>query len=148
MAQLYCYDPTNAAKGTHGYPYRYQIWAYDLADFAAVKAGAKQPWDVVPYGVWPFELPTPEQTVRIGGVAYDAQRQLLYVSQYVRRYRRLLRTPADHSHAQDQRPVFHYSSSVFDSTSPAVDDGFSRTRRGGAQGTGHGDSVDRDRDRR
>ena len=78
---MQCYDPTNAAKGPHGYPYRYQIWAYDLADFAAVKAGAKQPWDVVPYAVWPFELPTPEQTVQIGGVAYDAQHQLLYISQ-------------------------------------------------------------------
>ena len=84
--QMNCYDPTNAAKGTHGYPYRYQIWAYDLADFAAVKAGAKQPWQVVPYGIWPFELPTPEKTVQIGGVAYHAERQLLYVSQMFEQY--------------------------------------------------------------
>jgi len=77
----YCYDPTNANKGTHAYPYRYQVWAYDLNDFAAVKAGSKQPWDVVPYGVWPLNLPTPERTVRLGGVGYDAVRQLLYVSQ-------------------------------------------------------------------
>ena len=78
-----CYDPTSRDKGMHAYPYRYQIWAYDLADFAAVKAGTKQPWDVVPYGVWPFDLPLPEQrAVRIGGVAYDAQRQLLYISQF------------------------------------------------------------------
>ena len=78
---VYCYDPTNSDKGTHAYPYRYQVWAYDLNDFAAVKAGTKQPWDVVPYGVWPLDFPTPESTVRTGGVAYDAQRQLLYVSQ-------------------------------------------------------------------
>jgi hypothetical protein len=78
-----CYDPTTRDKGGHAYPYRYQIWAYDLADFAAVKAGTKQPWDVVPYGVWPFDLPLPaHSTVRIGGVAYDAQRQLLYVAQF------------------------------------------------------------------
>jgi hypothetical protein len=77
----YCYDPTNPYKGAHAYPYRYQIWAYDLNDFAAVKAGTKQPWDVVPYGVWPLNLPTPEATVRLGGVGYDSQRQLLYVSQ-------------------------------------------------------------------
>ena len=78
-----CYDPTTHDKGMHAYPYRYQIWAYDLADFAAVKAGAKQPWDVVPYGVWPFDLPIPEQSaVRIGGVAYDMQRQLLYIAQH------------------------------------------------------------------
>jgi hypothetical protein len=77
----YCYDPTSNDKGTHSYPYRYQLWAYDLNDFAAVKAGAKQPWDVMPYGVWPLELPTPELTVRVGGVGYDAERQILYVSQ-------------------------------------------------------------------
>ena len=78
---VYCYDPTNSDKGQHAYPYRYQVWAYDLDDFAAVKAGTKQPWEVVPYGVWPLNFPTPESSVRTGGVAYDAQRQLLYVSQ-------------------------------------------------------------------
>ena len=81
MAAPYCYDPTNSYKAPHAYPYRYQVWAYDLNDFAAVKAGTKQPWDVVPYGVWPLDLPTPESSVRLGGVGYDAQRQLLYVSQ-------------------------------------------------------------------
>ena len=35
----------------------------------------------MPYGVWPLSLPTPEPTVRLGGVGYDAQRQLLYASQ-------------------------------------------------------------------
>lgn len=83
--EINCYDPTNPYKGTHAYPYRYQIWAYDLADFAAVKSGSKQPWEVVPYAVWPFELPTAQPAgtdIVIGGVAYDAQRQLLYISQY------------------------------------------------------------------
>jgi hypothetical protein len=78
---LWCYDPTSDAKGSHAYPYRYQIWAYDLADFAAVKAGTKQPWEVVPYGVWPFDLPTQESQVKLGGVGYDAARQVLYISQ-------------------------------------------------------------------
>lgn len=77
----WCYDPTSSDKGSHAYPYRYQIWAYDLNDFAAVKAGQKQPWEVVPYGVWPFELPTPEAEVKIGGVGYDAATQTLYLSQ-------------------------------------------------------------------
>jgi hypothetical protein len=84
--EINCYDPTNFHKGQHAYPYRYQIWAYDLADFAAVKAGSKQPWQVEPYAVWPFELPTPVPAatdIRIGGVAYDAQRQLLYLAQYL-----------------------------------------------------------------
>lgn len=78
---IWCYDPTNTDKGSHAYPYRYQIWAYDLNDFAAVKEGRKQPWEVLPYGVWPFELPVPEPRARLGGVGYDAQRQILYVSQ-------------------------------------------------------------------
>jgi len=77
----YCHDPTNGYKAPHAYPYRYQIWAYDLNDFAAVKAGKKKPWDVVPYGVWPLELPISESSTRLGGVGYDAERQLLYVSQ-------------------------------------------------------------------
>jgi len=78
---LWCYDPTTSDKGSHAYPYRYQIWAYDLNDFAAVKAGQKQPWEVLPYGVWPFDLPTPEPSVKLGGIGYDAARQILYVSQ-------------------------------------------------------------------
>ena len=77
----YCYDPTSNDKGSHAYPYHYQIWAYDLNDFAAVKAGSKQPWDVIPYGVWPFDFPTTEQSVKIGGVGYDSATQRLYVSQ-------------------------------------------------------------------
>ena len=80
--EQFCYDPTSTDKGQHAYPYRYQIWAYDLNDFAAVKAGTKQPWEIVPYGVWPLELPTPEPTAtKLGGVGYDAATQTLYVSQ-------------------------------------------------------------------
>jgi hypothetical protein len=78
---LWCYDPTSTDKGQHAYPYHYQIWAYDLNEFAAVKEGRKNPWDVVPYGVWPFDLPTPEVHAKLGGVAYDPQRQMIYVSQ-------------------------------------------------------------------
>ena len=76
-----CYDPTNSNKGSHAFPYRSQIWAYDLNDWAAVRAGHKKPWEVVPYGVWPLTFPTPESTMRLGGVGYDAERQLIYVSQ-------------------------------------------------------------------
>ena len=78
---LRCYDPTTSDKGSHAYPYRYQLWAYDLNDLAAVRQGTKQPWDVVPYGVWPLTLPTAAPTVTVGGVGYDAAQQILYVSQ-------------------------------------------------------------------
>ena len=128
-----CYDPTSRDKGMHAYPYRYQIWAYDLADFAAVKAGTKQPWDVVPYGVWPFDLPIPEHNVvRIGGVAYDAQRQLLYVSQY----------RADHD-GFAERPLIHTLKDqrhVVDRTA-AVAHGFAYTKCNRTSGNGQYDSL-------
>lgn len=76
-----CYDPTSSDKGSHTYPYRYQFWAYDLSDLAAVRAGKKDPWEVRPYGVWPFDVPTPQPGKRIGGVGFDAARRLLYVAQ-------------------------------------------------------------------
>jgi hypothetical protein len=94
----YCYDLDQFGKGTHAWPYRYQIWAYDLNDLAAVKAGTKQPWDVVPYGVWPLNLPTPGNEVRLGGVGYDPQRQILYVSQRLADF-----GPNDQSY----RPIIH-----------------------------------------
>jgi hypothetical protein len=77
----YCFDPTNIYKGPHAYPYRYQIWAYDLNDFAAVKAGKRRPWDVVPYAVWPIQFPTAEPRTSIGGVGYDPASRTIYVSQ-------------------------------------------------------------------
>lgn len=77
----YCYDPTDPSKGTHAYPYRYQIWAYDLNDFAAVRAGTKSPWEVVPYGVWPFDFPIYERGISIGGVGYDALSNRVYLTQ-------------------------------------------------------------------
>ena len=77
----HCYDPTSPYKGTHAYPYRYQIWAYDLTDLAAVKAGGKRPWTVVPYAIWPLEFPTSEPRTVIGGVGYDPAHQTIYVAQ-------------------------------------------------------------------
>ena len=97
----WCYDPTTSDKGSHAYPYRYQVWAYDLNDFAAVKEGRKQPWEVVPYGVWPFDLPTPEPSVKLGGVGYDAARQILYISQLGRRQGRLLLSSRHPRHSID-----------------------------------------------
>lgn len=78
---MFCYDPTTNSKGSHAYPYRYQAWAYDLGDLASVKAGKKKPWQIVPYAVWPFTLPLGEGSIPLGGVAYDAAHQLVYVSQ-------------------------------------------------------------------
>ncbi len=82
--QMYCYDPTATSKGPHAYPYRNQIWAYDLNDFVAVKEGRKQPWEIVPYGVWPFDLTTAvsNRYPAINGVTMDQQTGTIYLSHY------------------------------------------------------------------
>jgi hypothetical protein len=77
----YCFDPTDSSKGTHAYPYSYAVWAYDANDLADVKRGKKSPWSVKPYGLWTLSLPFDNPDKHIGGVAYDAKQQLLYVSQ-------------------------------------------------------------------
>jgi len=82
----WCYDPPNGGtSGNHAYPYRFQLWAYDLNDLADVKANptAHKPWDAVP-DVWPLtEMPadpqTPHERLRPGGIAYDPQSKRLYV---------------------------------------------------------------------
>ena len=99
----YCYDPTTNSKGSHAYPYRYQVWAYDLNDFAAVKAGTKQPWEIVPYGVWSLNFPNLEPSVRLGGVGYDPEHQLLYVSQ--------LHADAEGYSSQPLIQIFHVNAS-------------------------------------
>src|SRR4030095_6398545 len=54
---VYCYDPAEPSKGTHGYPNEPCIYAYDANDFLEVKNGMKMPWDVVPYATWGFTVP-------------------------------------------------------------------------------------------
>jgi len=78
-----CGDLSDPYKGTHAYPYVYQIWAYDANDLLAVKNGSKQQHTVQPYALWNFNLPFEKSTSGhlIGGAAYDAARQLIYISQ-------------------------------------------------------------------
>jgi hypothetical protein len=76
----WCFDPSDGNKGTHAYPYRYYVWAYDANDLAAVKAGKKKPWDVKPYAVWPFSLPY-GGTGLLKGAAYDPATGRVFVSQ-------------------------------------------------------------------
>jgi hypothetical protein len=72
----YCYDPSNGSKGTHNYPYRSQMWAYDANDFVAVKNGTKQSWTIRPYAVWQLD----SAFVDIQGIGYDQTNQRIYVS--------------------------------------------------------------------
>jgi hypothetical protein len=69
---------------TNAPPYIYQVWAYDVLDLAAVKAGQKQPWQVTPYATWELRLPFPtgpRTDPAIGGAAYDPATRRIFVSQ-------------------------------------------------------------------
>jgi len=78
----YCYDPANSSKGTHAYPYVYQVWAYDANDLLAVKNGSQAQYQIQPYAVWTFHLPFEGvDNHYLGGAGFDAQRNLIYLSQ-------------------------------------------------------------------
>lgn len=79
---IYCYDPTDSNKGTHGYPYKHMAWAYDAVDLLAVKQGLKNPWDIVPYATWTLpEVTGGNGTASIRGVTYDPATRRLYLTQ-------------------------------------------------------------------
>jgi len=77
-----CNDPARPSKGTHAYPYVYQVWAYDANELLQVKNGNKAPYDVQPYAIWTFNLPTEKDNEHnIGGAVYDQRTGRIYVSQ-------------------------------------------------------------------
>ena len=81
----YCYDPKGGYEGNHAYPYVYYVWAYDLNDLAAVRAGSKMPWAIRPYATWalssPFSVP-PFVAESLSSAAYDPATQTIYLVQH------------------------------------------------------------------
>ncbi len=78
---IYCYDPTDDGKGTHGYPYKHMVWAYDAVDLLAVKQGRKAPWDVRPYATWTLtEMTGGVGNARIAGAVFDPARRRVYIT--------------------------------------------------------------------
>jgi hypothetical protein len=77
---IYCLDYEVTSKGQHGNPWTQRVWAYDANDLAAVKAGSKQPWAVVPYAWWDFEFPQFQYTHLIKSAAYDPSTQRIYLA--------------------------------------------------------------------
>lgn len=74
-------DPTEPVpgQGPHAYPYRWQVWAYDVNDLVAVKNGTKQSWEVQPYSIW--ELPGRlDETASITSATYNPATRRIYVS--------------------------------------------------------------------
>jgi hypothetical protein len=78
-----CYDPSDLAHGTHAYPYKYYVWAYDANELKAVKDGTKNPWDPKPYAVWDLTLPFATDNAHLNGATYDPNTGRIYVSQAV-----------------------------------------------------------------
>lgn len=78
-----CNDSADDSKGTHAYPYKYQVWAYDANDLVAVKNGSKSPQSVTPYATWNYNLPFEGTggSHMIGGAAFDPATNNIYVSQ-------------------------------------------------------------------
>lgn len=77
----WCFDPTSPYKGTHGYPYHHQMWAYDAEDLAAVARGEREPWDVTPYAAWTLpEMSDTPGFAEMRGATYDPQTRRLYVT--------------------------------------------------------------------
>jgi hypothetical protein len=76
-------DPHRGSKGWHSVngEYAYQVWAYDVEDFVAVKEGMKKPWEIRPIEVKTFEFPIDHAAKHLGGVAFDPATGRLYVSQ-------------------------------------------------------------------
>jgi hypothetical protein len=74
-------DPTSSDKGYHAYPYVDHMWAYNLNDLAAVKAGTKTPSQVQPYAQWDFSLPIDKsENGAIRGVAFDPATNRVFLS--------------------------------------------------------------------
>jgi hypothetical protein len=101
-----CVDPANQDHGFHGYPYHYKVWAYDANDLLAVKNGAKEPWEIVPYAMWSPSLPFYGQEHIVAGVAYDPATQRIYLAV---------------DHGEGNLPVIHvYQVNVTGGTSDAT----------------------------
>jgi len=75
-------DTARQYQGYHSLngAYRYQIWSYDIDEIAAVRNGVKQPWQVKPT-IFHFDLPVPEASKYLGGVAFDASTGRMYLAQ-------------------------------------------------------------------
>jgi hypothetical protein len=64
-----CHDPVDDSKGTHAYPYVHQAWAYDALDLLAVRNGALEPWEVLPYAIWQLDEMDASGGATIAGAA-------------------------------------------------------------------------------
>jgi hypothetical protein len=79
--EYWCYDEDVSDKGQHAWPYRFQLWAYDLNELEQVRLGVRQPWEVAPYATWPLSLPYKHQSWMLAGVSHDVVGKRVFVAQ-------------------------------------------------------------------
>jgi len=78
---IYCYDPTDSAKGTHAFPYRHQIWAYDANELLAVKNGQKNYWEPRPYALITLDAIDSTGRATIKGAAFDPDSNRIFLTE-------------------------------------------------------------------
>lgn len=78
------YDPEITSQAPHSYGYTGKIWAYDLAELAAVYASPSTVGfnSVKPYAVWRFDLPGAGTFAQRScvGATYDPSARILYIA--------------------------------------------------------------------
>ncbi|HPX93260.1 MAG TPA: hypothetical protein PK646_02375 [Bacillota bacterium] len=82
--EKYVYDPAQVdMKGTHAWPYAPYVWLYAVEDLLKVANQELNPWDIVPTDHFPLFFPYTDDTkaYEIGGVAYDAAGQRIFVAE-------------------------------------------------------------------
>lgn len=100
-----CGDPASSSQGTHAYPYRAQLWAYDAAELVAVFTGERTPQSLRPYLAAGFDLPYDWPQPAIVGAAYDEASGRIFLTQ----------TMVDNT-----QPVIHVYKVATSSTPPAA----------------------------
>lgn len=97
------YDLERGAKGTHGFPYVYQVVGFDMNDLAAAKAGTMAPWEIRPYDTWEITFPispssfSPHRSTRLSNATYDSANNKIYIAQ----------VGCCDSYGLDRKPLIH-----------------------------------------
>lgn len=104
------YQGFHSQNGT----YKYQLWAYDVDDFMAVRNRTRESWEIRPTSVLNFDLPTAEGSKYLGGTAFDPSTGRLYVSQ---KFAGINATPVIHVYQLGRPPAKSMTASGFKSAS-------------------------------
>lgn len=95
-----CNDPVDPSHGTHAYPYRHQVWAYDALDLVEVRNGTMESWEVQPYAIWHLTGMDSTNSATVSGATYDPASGRVYITEAYGDY------PAVHVYQIDSGGIF------------------------------------------